>query len=73
VEAVHIRRPSERAYLTVKDEGMRGIMLFNYLDEELELLFPPKKRGAREDPVIQGMRFKMDQQEYKEMWLKDQE
>ena len=50
VEAIHIRRPSERAYLKVESfAGMRGEMLFNYLDEELELVFPPKKRGSKEE------------------------
>jgi hypothetical protein len=50
VEVIHIRRPTERAYLQVDSfAGMRGQMLFSYLDEELELVFPPKKRGSREE------------------------
>lgn len=73
VEAIRIRKPIERAYLKMETlAGMRGVMLFNYLDEELELVFPPKKRGSKEEPVIQGLKFNMEPEEYKKLWLADQ-
>ena len=44
-------------------------MLFNYLDEELELVFPPKKRGSKEEQMLQAIRFKRKPEEFKEEWI----
>ena len=50
VEAVHIEKPEERAYLDVADMAdMRGQMLEDYVDQKLEIFGEQVKKRKRKD------------------------
>ena len=89
VEAIHVEKPSERAYLAMEDfDTMRGQALEDYVDDHLKIygeqavekvdVFGGKKRKKKDEQVgaqepIKSIAFDMTAAEYHKKYEEDEE